>query len=356
MTEFESIEDVAKQIKNTLDSNSDKKKISILYAFNTTGKTRLSNAFIELAEEKVLCYNAFVEDLFNWDNENYVLNFDSNSWLLRLIKEQGIEKNIIENFTRITNSKIEPFFDLNNGEITFNIATGDDSSKSNIKISKGEESIFIWSIFYTILESVIDSLNTKEDERTTQEFNNLEYIIVDDPVSSIDDTKLISMALQLIDIIKSSNNNKLKFLITTHHALFYNVLSNSLKKENKTNKFILTKEGNKLKLDNQYNDTPFGYHFVVKNEIQKAISDNNIKKYHFNLFRTILEKTANFLGYNEWGDCITGDRKSECIRLLNLNSHSKLSDLEYRELSAEDKTLFKKTYSDFIEKFNWKVN
>src|SRR3989338_10822127 len=132
MAEFDSIEAVAGKIKENLDSDANKKMISILYAFNSTGKTRLSTTFTELANDnKVLCYNAFVEDLFKWDNENYILSLDPKSWIVKLIKEQGIEKNISDNFSKIINSKIEPEFNLIKGEVTFNIASGDDTSESN---------------------------------------------------------------------------------------------------------------------------------------------------------------------------------------------------------------------------------
>lgn len=357
MTEFESIEAVAKKIKNNLDSSPNKKKISILYAFNSTGKTRLSTVFTETAEDKVLCYNAFVEDLFKWDNENYVLTFDSNSWVTKLINEQGLEKSISDNFTKIINLKIEPTFDLVKGEVVFNIVSGDDSSQSNVKISKGEESLFIWSIFNSILETAIDALNADEDERTTQAFNDLEYVIIDDPVSSIDDTKLISMVINLIETINSSKNKKLKFFITTHHALFYNVLFNTYKrnKEYRSNFNILSKDGKAFKFVEHKKDSPFGYHFVVKNEIQKAIDAKEIQKYHFNLFRCLLEKTANFLGYNDWRDCILGAKRQEFIRLVNHYSHDRLSDLENKELSSENKILFETIFNDFVKEFKWKV-
>ena len=88
--------------------------------------------------------------------------------------------------------------------------------------------MLIWSVFYTVLETAIDALNTPEvDNRSTQAFNDLQYIIIDDPVSSIDDTKIITMAIKLIEAIKLYQGNTVKFLITTHHALFYNVLVNS---------------------------------------------------------------------------------------------------------------------------------
>ena len=33
------------------------------------------------------------------------------------------------------------------------------TSSNNIKISKGEESLFIWCVFYSIFEQVIEELN-----------------------------------------------------------------------------------------------------------------------------------------------------------------------------------------------------
>ena len=356
MEEFSSINELAKNLKTKLDN----KKILLLYAFNSTGKTRLSTEFNDIMDEnqKVLCYNAFVEDFFRWDNDNYILSFDPNSWIADLIKDQGIENNINNNFKNFINTKIEPMFDLDNGQVIFNIATGDTDSLSNIKISKGEESMFIWSIFYTILEVVIDELNTDQEDRSTNTFNSVEYIIIDDPVSSIDDTKLIKMALKLIKTVCSSKDNNLNFIFTTHHPLFYNVLFNNFKrmrKKNSDNNFILSKTDNNLQLK-KLKSTPFGYHLVVKEEIDLAIKNNNIKKYHFNLFRTILEKTANFLGYPCWKDCINGFNRDEVIKLIDLFSHDDLPDLEFKSISDNYKELFKESYNNFITDFKWKVN
>jgi hypothetical protein len=372
MAEFNSIEDLAGAVKNKLAPNivdrvrgivaKDKKKIVALYAFNSTGKTRLSNEFELLNNEegeeykyKVLCYNAFLEDLFKWDNESYILSFDKNSWVASLISEEGLERKIIDNFNAVVTSKIEPSFDLEKGEITFNIASGDDESIKNIKSSKSEESILIWSIFYTIVETAIEVLNDEKENRTTQKFNDLEYIIVDDPVSSIDDTKIISMAIKLIESINSSTNRDVKFFITTHHALYYNILHNSFRK-NKDYKYIgyiLQKNNTALELREQKNDTPFAYHLLVMDEIKKAIDVNNIQKFHFNLFRSLLEKTANFLGYTNFENCIKEDKRDGFKRILHLHSHGKLSELENSSVSNEDKELFKETFNEFIENFKY---
>lgn len=355
--EFNSIETLASAVKTKLDTITEKKKIVALYAFNSTGKTRLSNLITEADSDEIksLCYNAFLEDMFVWDNENYILSFNRNSWIIKLVIEQGLENDIISNFKDIIQSNIEPAFDFLEGFVTFKLATGDDTSVTNIKISKGEESMFVWSVFYTVLETVINVLNDRVEDRTTGIFNDLQYIVIDDPVSSIDDTKIITMTIKLIETIKLYENNRVQFLVTTHHALFYNIFVNSFKKDKRYNfkPYNLSKDNGLFILSKQ-DDSPFSYHLFVKKLIQNAITVNGIEKYHFNLFRNLLEKTSNFLGYNSWTECFSGESKQEVIRLLNLYSHSKLADLEPRGLSAEDKDLFQKIFNTFIQDFKWK--
>lgn len=64
---------------------------------------------------KTLCYNAFLEDMFTWDNENYILKFNPHSWIIKLVIDEGLEADIIDNFKDIINSnnlKLEPSFDF----------------------------------------------------------------------------------------------------------------------------------------------------------------------------------------------------------------------------------------------------
>lgn len=403
MAEFASIEELAKELKKKLDLTPEqtseqatiKKKIVALYAFNGTGKTRLSNLLSWKGENwevldprgnmdggmddepeamdapiKTLCYNVFVEDTFIWDNENSILEFDTNSWFMKMVKDDGLDWKIIDNFNDIVNQnwlKLEPEIDFkewtidkdwksirNVGntkwEVSFKIASWSEWSKKNIKISKGEESMFIWSVFYTILDSKIDNLNDGNSD-------DLQYIIIDDPVSSIDDTKIIAMAIKLIDTIRKYTGNEIKFLITTHHALFYNVLVNSfgrLKKKGKCEfeSYSVSRKNNAFELKNQ-GDSPFSYHLWIKEIIKAAINNDAIEKYHFNLFRNLLEKTSIFLGKNNWSDCIeAGENKEKLKHCLQIYSHSKLSELESSELPTEDKELLKETFATFIEQYN----
>lgn len=360
--EFNSIEKVSEAIKIELDTphEDDKKnkKVLIIYASNASGKTRLSKVFSDESEEEVLCYNAYVEDLFSWDNEKYIVNIDSEKWIFRLVNEQGLDRQVIDNYKRLTGSTVEPIFNFDANEITFRVPIGDSEGFANIKISRGEESVLIWSTFYTVLQNVIENLNIpKIENRSTDSFNQFKYILIDDPVSSMDDTRIISIALDISALIHNSKND-LKFLITTHHPLFFNVLYNAGKSRKNWDRknYVLFKSVPTLILKDHGHDSPFAYHHVVITEIGRAIRANDIKKYHFNLFRSLLEKTANFLGYYEWQPLLDGGPHGKDFKkLIEHFSHNSLSDLEFKDLDKDKVEEFKGAFNFFIEKFKWRT-
>ncbi|WP_257618643.1 hypothetical protein [Neisseria meningitidis] len=235
-----SLTEIAEELKGN------DKKVQLIYAFNGTGKTRLSREFKNLiaptsSEEpdgeptrrKFLYYNAFTEDLFFWDNDLLAneaprLKIQKNSFTDWLLRDNGLDGAVIKNFQYYTDDKLTPDFNDDFSEIAFYFARGNDEQIENIKISKGEESNFIWSIFYVLIRQVIAELNIPEDSeegRSTDQFDDLEYIFIDDPVSSLDENHLIQQAVDLADLIKLSKP-RLKFIITTHNVLFYNVLYN----------------------------------------------------------------------------------------------------------------------------------
>lgn len=330
-------------------------KVQLIYAFNGTGKTRLSREFKKLiapdteAEEqaaartKILYYNAFTEDLFYWDNDyaEPKLKIQPNSFINWILEEEGQDQNIITNFQSYTNEKLTPHFDGSYSEIHFSFERGNDERSGNIKISKGEESCFIWSIFYTLLKQVVDVLNIPEiDERSTDKFNELEYIFIDDPVSSLDENHLIELAVDVAKLIKRSQSD-IKFIITTHNPLFYNVLHNELKNDICKKYLLKNLDDGTYELRSQPNDSPFSYHLYLKSEIEKAIATNQLSKYHFNFLRNILEKTSTFLGRQNWGDLLPertpGERDSYLTRIINISSHSKHATEEVYDLTESDK-------------------
>ena len=358
------------------------KKVQLIYAFNGTGKTRLSLEFkqliapkddeeaapLGLSRNKILYYNAFTEDLFYWDNDldadaEPKLKIQPNTFTDWVLVEQGQDMNVITTFQRYTNDKLTPRFNAERkeqgedekqvtvkafSEVTFTMERGDATHSGHLKISKGEESNFIWSIFFTLLELVVGVLNVVEPEdRETDQFNQLKYVFIDDPVSSLDENHLIQLAVDLAQLIKSSES-EIRFFITTHNPLFYNVLFNELNSDDGSykkkffEKHRLVKfEDGSYDLINQSNDSPFSYHLYLKAELEKAIESGQMSKYHFNFLRNILEKTSTFLGYKKWGDLLpkTDDGRTNPYeaRIINISSHSKHAGEEVAELTEDDK-------------------
>lgn len=368
--------EIAQELKNA------NKKVQLIYAFNGVGKTRLSREFKELVDPKAvrvtaesagqslpvkfLYYNAFTEDLFYWDND---LNEDTKrklvirpnnftDWVLRV---QGKENSVAANFQYYTNDKLTPSFNQEYStkdkdgkditipaysEIKFSIDGGNEGNIDNIKISKGEESSLIWSVFYSLFEQVVDVLNEPElDNRETDRFNDLQYVFIDDPVSSLDDNHLIEIAVNIAELIKSSKSD-LRFIITTHNPLFYNVLYNEFNNTDSRYGFKVKHSAKKRleKLDDgsfllqESKDSPFSYHLSLLSELEKVVESGEIKKYHFNLLRNIFEKTSTFLGYNRWKDLLPQDSRSAYYnRIIEFSNHSKHHGEEASIVEENDK-------------------
>lgn len=366
---------IAEQVR---DAN---KKVQLLYAFNGSGKTRLSREFKGLiapkltagAQEnedeetdpshpKVLYYNAFTEDLFYWDNDLSgdlapKLKIQPNSFTKWALVDQGLDQNVIANFQRYTSDKLTPKFNADFSEVTFSFQRGNNQQEDHIKLSKGEESNFIWSVFYTLLEEVVETLNIAEEtERDTDQFNSLEYVFIDDPVSSLDENHLIELAVNIASIVKHSESD-LKFIITTHNPLFYNVLHNEFGKAKK--QLLRKHEDGTHSLDDQSNDSPFAYHLYLKGELEKAIQTGQIRKFHFNFLRNILEKTSTFLGYEKWADLLPraedGRTNPYEARMINLFSHSKHSAEEVADLDDDDKRMLGFLVGKITETYRFKT-
>ena len=67
------LEGVFYNLKSNFDTPTKKIKVDLVYAFNGTGKTRISRMFTNLFEKKVLCFNSMFQDEFSWNNSNSVL-------------------------------------------------------------------------------------------------------------------------------------------------------------------------------------------------------------------------------------------------------------------------------------------
>lgn len=325
--------------------NGTDKKVQLIYAFNGTGKTRLSRAFkheidpkqegddasSELADKKIIYYSAFTEDLFYWDNDlgqdaEPILKIQPNAFTKWVLEEQGQELSIARTFQHYTSDKLTPHFSDDFSSVSFSFERGNQEPEPHIKISKGEESNFIWSVFNALLEQVIAELNIPEaDDRSTDVFNKLTHVFIDDPVSSLDENHLIELAVNLAALIKSSESG-LKFIITTHNPLFYNVLFNEF--GNKGCYMLERLEGDRFALSEKKGDSnkSFSYHLHLLQTIEQAIADSVVERYHFTLLRNLYEKTASFLGYQKWPDLLPDDKQLYYSRIINFTSHSTLSN------------------------------
>lgn len=365
--------EVAKQLKDA------DKKVQLIYAFNGMGKTRLSREFKRLvapknedgeeeatdqpasSRSKILYYSAFTEDLFYWDNDLTLdaaprLRIQPNSftdWLLALLRELGQDGNIVRYFQRYANDKLTPHFSEDFSEVTFSLERGDDERSGNLKISKGEESNFIWSIFYTLLDQAISTLNVAEPEdRETPQFDKLEYVFIDDPVSSLDENHLIELAVNLAGMIKTSPPN-LKFIITTHSPLFYNVVYNEL---NSKICYLLERlEDGTFALVEKKGDSnkSFSYHLHLRKTLEQAIAANQVERYHFTLLRNLYEKTASFLGYPQWSELLPDDKQTYLNRIIQFTSHSTLSNEAVAEPTPQEKQTVKFLLDNLINNYGY---
>ena len=177
----------------------------------------------------------------------------------------------------------------------------------------------------------------------------------------MEDEKIVSIALQIreriIDKIQKLNELgiNIRLLVTTHNRLFYNILYNELSISRKCMRLI--KKNNELYLIDQ-KDSPFGYHLEEIKLIKEALSANKVAKNHFSMFRNLLEKTSNFLGYKKWDLCMNYDinERSRIIRLINFYSHDSLSDLDDVEIIGEEFLLFKEAFEKFLDDYRWRCN
>ena len=98
---YKTLHGLATRLRDDLKSQN----FVLLYAYNCTGKTRLSMVFKEQGKRKqdverdTLYFNAFTEDLFHWDNDlpggsRRYLRINSDSRFFLGFKELALEEKI----------------------------------------------------------------------------------------------------------------------------------------------------------------------------------------------------------------------------------------------------------------------
>lgn len=299
---------LAQHLRDELEN----KQFILLYGYNGVGKTRLSTEFKILGkgaddEDKrdTLYFNAFTEDLFTWDNdlegdEQRVLELNPKSKFFKDLGQFEIENRVRSLLNRYADFgfKIELNYAeggaLSEGQVNFNREVlieqnGEVRSEivENIKISRGEENVFIWCFFLAIAEIRLDPETTAYDWAR--------YIYIDDPISSLDEQNAVMVATHLASLLKEADRPP-GIVISTHHPLFHNVLWNELKK--KSRRYFLGHDPMSGAYTIRNTEaTPFFHHIATLIELYECDQNEALNTYHFNSLRAIAEKTASFLGY-----------------------------------------------------------
>lgn len=351
-----SIIEIAKQLKDVGEF------IVIIYAFNSTGKTRLSVAYKDITKAENdgihtgVYYNAFSEDLFVWendeenDNENIKLDIKRSSlnMFYNLLTEESIKEELLlynPNYKFKFNLHDDPETGIES--VTFFMEGQDDES---IKISRGEERIFIWCFFLALFK--VEGWTDVQDA----------HFFIDDPVSSLDDNNIFITADTIFQLVEDNFETKKKIFLTTHHIGLFSVLydrfnngekSDRYKKNTKS--FMLKRQNEELQLK-EFKKEVFLFHlhlFQVLDDARKT----QLFNYHFVLLRQLLENIVSFLGKSQIKfvlEEIKVEKPEEMVNMLNSLSHKKLFIPQFNEMNEYERRSFEEIIDKLIIKYNFK--
>lgn len=161
IAKFNNLTDIASHLRKDLTGDNRKEKdLVLLFAHNGIGKTRLSMEFKQAGKQfdadgnvisrDTLYFNAFTEDLFSWHNDfvndiDRYLKLNSDSAFFEGLRELDLDAKIESFFHNYADLR----FDINyeTSTVAFSrsiVVDGNEQRIENIKISRGEENLFIW--------------------------------------------------------------------------------------------------------------------------------------------------------------------------------------------------------------------
>ncbi|QHF48230.1 anticodon nuclease [Pseudomonas sp. S49] len=356
----------------------------LVYAYNRTGKTRLSMEFKNIGKRKTkknpdgiadtLYFNAYTEDLFTWDNdiENDTargLEINQSSRFFDGFKNEPLEPAIHEYLKRYADFDFDfTFQEVQQGNESFSrpvFVSFRKGEQSHIKVSRGEQNIFIWCVFMAIFEQLL---------KYPDAYPAVKHVYIDDPISSLDDNNAISVACDLAKLLRRAASRAgqsgaaapMKIVFSSHHALFFNVMCNEIGRAKEGEPKVSHKRYNLHRVNGEdtftlraTDDTPFFHHVAALAELQAAANpaSGRLFTFHFNALRTIMEKTASFFGHTDISFCLKALASEEDTALYNralqLLSHGKYAIHEPTEMGEDNKNLFRLILNDFISTFKF---
>lgn len=342
--------------------------IVLIYAFNATGKTRLSVAYKNATKDVAgnhagVYFNAYSEDLFVWDNdpenEEASVQLEIRKSSLNRFHSSLTEDDIRDKLNRFRPNYRFDFIFYDNPEdgiksVMFFHEVADSVDPGNItkvpfKISRGEERIFVWCFFLALFE-----VEGWADERSS-------HFFIDDPVSSLDDHNIFITASTIYDLINEHHENR-KIVVTTHHIGLFSILADLLTKGEKAATFkkrtricTLSLKNGELSLESSRSDV-FLYHLRLLQVLDGAYAANEVKAYHFALLRQVLENISSFLGVGQFGYVLTQigiTDAAEVATIVNTMSHKKVYYYESDELVPDTMAIFVKVLKGVKDKYKF---
>jgi len=343
------VEDIAIQLRD------DAINVHLIYAFNSVGKTRLSVAYKNATKEADgthtgIYYNAYSEDLFFWNND--IENGEAD---IRLTVLPSSLSRLHAGLNEVDiHAKLKPYRpsfdfrfimhpDAENGieSISFFPAGSQPGDFPPVKLSRGEERVFVWCFFLAMLE--VEGWADKQAR----------HVFIDDPVSSLDDHNIFVTASTLYDLVEKYFGER-KIIIATHHIGMFSILFDWLMKGEKSGKYkkttkasILSAKSGAVTLETARSDV-FLYHLRVLQVLELARKENDVRAYHFALLRQLLESVSSFLGVGRISytlERIGFDDADEVARIVNALSHKNVYYFEADLLVPDSLALFEAIYS-----------
>ncbi len=354
------------------DIRDSKENIHLIYAFNGTGKTRLSTAYKDVARspetgrQSGVYFNAYSEDLFVWDND---LEHSEANIRLNIVRSSLNDLHSFIDETKV-HEKLKPYkpsFDFEFHSYEDNPADGfeyitfyvnEDSEKRNIKISRGEERVFVWCFFLALFDA--------------EAWHNgrHEYFFIDDPVSSLDDNNIFITVFSLLNLIDKNYEDR-KIIITTHHIGFATIISDYLSKGEKADRYkwknnqkkyrihILELNGNdNYSLVNPKNEVLL-YHLRIMQVLDEAISNDSLELYHLAMLRQLLENISSFLGTGQFSyvlQLIGFNDTEQIATIVNSLTHQNVYYPQSNVIVKDNKELIEDVFSKLMNTFKFIIH
>ena len=256
------------------------------------------------------------------------------------------------------NEKLEPYHpkykfwfnpyanpELGIESITFYI---DEETLIPIKISRGEERIFVWCFFLALFE--VDGWADQQDA----------HIFIDDPVSSLDEHNIFITVDSIFDIIEKTFLDK-RIIVTTHHIGLFSILADRLTKGEKsarykklTKLFILGNNRNELTFSTPNNDV-FLFHLHLMKTLDDALKIE-LFVCHFVLLRQLLENISSFLGRGGISYTLSQIGMIDVNRsanTINSLSHKDVYSLQFNKMNPDEESLFKEVFEKIQDKYKF---